>query len=82
MARASTLEELRNATRALDRVVMWHHWGVPFRYSADSRMSYWNRFGLPANRPRFYTIESVSASLPAWPLMAWWALPDNPRQGL
>jgi peptide/nickel transport system substrate-binding protein/microcin C transport system substrate-binding protein len=70
MARATTLEELRHATRALDRVVMWHHWGVPFR---------WNRFGLPERRPRFYTVESVSASLPAWPLLAWWALPDNPR---
>jgi peptide/nickel transport system substrate-binding protein/microcin C transport system substrate-binding protein len=79
MARATTLEELRHATRALDRVVMWHHWGVPFRYSADSRVSYWNRFGLPERRPRFYTVESVSASLPAWPLLAWWALPDNPR---
>jgi hypothetical protein len=52
---------------------------VPFRYSADSRVSYWNRFGLPERRPRFYTVESVSASLPAWPLLAWWALPDNPR---
>lgn len=79
MARASTLEDLRHATRALDRVVMWQHWGVPYRYSVDARVSYWNRFGQPARRPRFYTIESVSPSLPAWPLLAWWALPSKPQ---
>jgi peptide/nickel transport system substrate-binding protein/microcin C transport system substrate-binding protein len=79
MNEAKTQQELRDATRALDRVVMWHHWGVPYRYSADSRVSYWARFGQPARRPRFYAIESVSNSLPAWPLLAWWALPAAPR---
>ncbi|TDP72263.1 extracellular solute-binding protein [Roseateles toxinivorans] len=79
MSEASTQEELRNATRALDRVVMWNHWGVPYRFSADARVSYWNRFGQPTRRPRLYVIDSVSTNLPAWPLLAWWALPGAPR---
>lgn len=79
MDRASTLQELQDATRALDRVVMWQHWGVPYRYSADARVSYWARFGMPGQRPRFFTVESVSPSLPAWPLLAWWALSTATR---
>ncbi len=75
MAYADNLQALQNATRALDRVVMWNHWGVPFRYSADERVSYWNRFGQPAKRPRYYSIESGGGLLTPLPLATWWALP-------
>ncbi len=32
MNNAQTLEELKTAARALDRVVMWNHWQVPDLY--------------------------------------------------
>lgn len=74
MARARTLPALRDAARAFDRIVMWSHWGVPFRYSNEERLSSWNRFGRPARTPRFFTTEGAALGLPRWPLMSWWAL--------
>ncbi len=71
MAEAKTLEELRDAARALDRVIMWSHWQVPDLYASDEKSSYWNKFGMPARRPRFFTIDTASG-FPAWPLETWW----------
>ena len=71
MTAASTLDELRNACRALDRVVMWSHWQVPDLYSDTLPVSYWNKFGMPAVRPKFYSIDTTGAYGP-WPLMTWW----------
>jgi peptide/nickel transport system substrate-binding protein/microcin C transport system substrate-binding protein len=73
MGRATTLDELRTAARAFDRVVMWSAWQVPDLYAADERASYWNRFGLPAVRPKYFTIESALSENPAWAVTAWWA---------
>ena len=72
MADATTIDELRTASRALDRVVMWNHWQVPGYYTANERASYWNRFGKPALRPKYYTVESPSDPQPAWPITTWW----------
>jgi peptide/nickel transport system substrate-binding protein/microcin C transport system substrate-binding protein len=72
MSRATRLDELRDASRALDRVVMWNHWQVPDLYFANERGSYWNKFGIPAVRPLYYTIESASDEYPAWPITTWW----------
>lgn len=70
MGEAKTLEELRDAARALDRVVMWNHWQVPDLYTSDERTSYWNRFGMPRQRPRFFSIDT--SGFIAWPLETWW----------
>ena len=51
MLGARTLDELRDAARALDRIVMWSHYQVPDLYASDEKASYWNRFGMPAVRP-------------------------------
>ena len=59
MAEAKTLDELRDAARALDRVVMWSHWQVPDLYASDEKASYWNRFGMPARRPLYFTIDTA-----------------------
>ena len=75
MAAATTIDELRTATRALDRVVMWNHWQVPDLYLANLRASYWNKFGMPKVRPPYYTIESPSEDQPAWPITTWWIKP-------
>jgi microcin C transport system substrate-binding protein len=68
---ARTLEDLRDASRALDRVVTWNHWQVPDLYASDKKASYWNRFGMPKVRPKYFTIDTASDQ-PQWPLMAWW----------
>ena len=71
MSEAQTLDELRDAARALDRVIMWSHWQVPDLYASDEKSSYWNRFGMPAQRPRYFTIDTGSG-FAAWPLETWW----------
>ena len=71
ISEAKTLDGLRDASRALDRVIMWSHWQIPDLYSSDQKASYWNKFGMPAQRPRFFTIDTASG-FPAWPLETWW----------
>jgi peptide/nickel transport system substrate-binding protein/microcin C transport system substrate-binding protein len=74
MSSASTLDEFRDAARALDRVVMWNHWQVPELYADYEPMSYWNKFGIPASRPKFFTVDAppkVDEQIP-WPISTWW----------
>ena len=73
LAEAKTLAELRTAARALDRVVMWNFWQIPYLYKSTESVSYWNRFGMPKTLPKYYQINSIPDvhSLP-WPLWAWW----------
>jgi peptide/nickel transport system substrate-binding protein/microcin C transport system substrate-binding protein len=75
MGRAQTMAQLRDACRALDRVVMWNHWQVPQLYAADIPLSYWNKFGMPDKRPRFFTVSVTQDLEPqlAWPDLTWWA---------
>ena len=72
MANAATLEELRTAAHALDRVVMWNFWQVPDLFISNERVSYWDKFGMPAVRPQYYTIQSPNDEQPAWPITTWW----------
>ena len=74
MDQATTMEEFRDATRALDRVIMWSHWQIPELYSDLEPMSYWDKFGMPDRRPLFFTADlppDVDWQL-AWPLTTWW----------
>ena len=74
MDQATTMEEFRDATRALDRVIMWSHWQIPELYSDLEPMSYWDKFGMPERRPLFFTADlppNVDWQL-AWPLTTWW----------
>ncbi len=72
MAEAQTYEELRDASRALDRLVMHGHYQVPQLYSPGYAVSYWNKFGIPATMPRYYTIDE-NADWPVWAVQAWWS---------
>jgi microcin C transport system substrate-binding protein len=72
MAGSTTLEELRTASHALDRVVMWNFWQVPDLFIANERVSYWDKFGMPTVRPLYYTIQSASDEQPAWAVTTWW----------
>jgi peptide/nickel transport system substrate-binding protein/microcin C transport system substrate-binding protein len=75
MNHAKTLEQFRDATRALDRIVMWSYWQVPELYADYEPMSYWDKFGMPAKRPLYFTADlppDVDWQLP-WPLVTWWS---------
>ena len=72
MNRATTMPQLLDATRALDRIVMHEHWQVPELYAANYRVSFWDRFERPKTMPRFFTIDSPNESLPQWPITTWW----------
>jgi peptide/nickel transport system substrate-binding protein/microcin C transport system substrate-binding protein len=71
MKAARTLDELRTAARALDRVVMWNFWQVPDLYFSKLPTSYWSKFGMPSVRPKYYSIDGTDAPV-AWPLQTWW----------
>ena len=72
MNRATSIAELRTASRALDRVVMWSHWQVPELYFAQLPTSYWNKFGRPKVQPKYYSVDSPNDAHPAWPITTWW----------
>jgi microcin C transport system substrate-binding protein len=74
MQRAATLQQLKDACRALDRIIMWNYWQVPELYSADVPVSYWNKFGMPAKKPRFFTVAYTIDLDPqlAWIENTWW----------
>ena len=40
-------------TRALDRVLLWHHYLVPQYYSTDWWIAYWNKFGRPEKLAKY-----------------------------
>ena len=72
MANAQTIDELRTAARALDRVVMWNHWQVPDLYFSRLPTSWWDKFGMPKVMPRYYSIDSPNDVQVAWPIATWW----------
>jgi peptide/nickel transport system substrate-binding protein/microcin C transport system substrate-binding protein len=71
MEKATTMEELRDAARALDRVIIHGWYQVPDLYAGTSRVSRWDKFGIPKVVPKYYTIATPSDWLP-WAIVAWW----------
>ena len=70
---ASTEEEKRAATRALDRVLLWGHYVVPHWYKDVAWIAYWDRFGLPENHPQYdYAAPNGIGFQPTW-----WVDPDR-----
>jgi peptide/nickel transport system substrate-binding protein/microcin C transport system substrate-binding protein len=72
MEQAKTMDELRDAARALDRVIIFEYWQVPDLYGANNRVSRWDRFGIPKIVPKYYSIATPSDWL-QWAVTAWWA---------
>jgi peptide/nickel transport system substrate-binding protein/microcin C transport system substrate-binding protein len=75
MSRATTLQELQDAARAFDRVVMWNHWQVPDLYADTENFSYWNRFGIPKTAAKFFAADTLISGFiefGPWPLWTWW----------
>lgn len=50
---ARNRNELRTATRALDRVLMWGWYVIPHWYSGTVKLGYWDRFERPAAKPAY-----------------------------
>jgi microcin C transport system substrate-binding protein len=50
---APTRDELIATTRALDRVLLAHHYVVPLFYSKAQRIAYWNHLVRPAELPYY-----------------------------
>ena len=73
LGEATTMDDLRTAARALDRVIMWNFWQIPQVYLSEEQISYWNKFGIPAVQARYFVADSYpSASSAPWPLWTWW----------
>ena len=46
-------EAIEAATRALDRVLLWGHYVIPFWNREDAWIAYWDMFGFPERQPPF-----------------------------
>lgn len=75
MARARTLQELRDAARAFDRVVTWSFWQIPDLYNACENVSHWAKFGKPAVQAKYFRADTLISGFiehGPWPLWTWW----------
>jgi len=50
---APSRQQLLNASRALDRVLLWHHYTIPQYHLSYHRIAHWNKFGRPAISPPY-----------------------------
>ena len=66
---ARNRDELRTATRALDRVLMWGWYVIPHWYSGTVKLGYWDRFERPAVKPA-YDVGLIDT---------WWIDPKKDR---
>jgi microcin C transport system substrate-binding protein len=57
-------DDLVAATKALDRVLLWNFYVVPQWTYGKQRTARWDRFGHPANMPKY--------GLAAFPTIWWW----------
>ena len=75
IGRAGTMAELRDACRALDRIVTWSFFQIPDLYLNVENVSFWNRFGIPRVQALYFSADTyftgVSEHVP-WPLWCWW----------
>jgi peptide/nickel transport system substrate-binding protein/microcin C transport system substrate-binding protein len=75
MNRATSLDELRDAARAMDRIVMWNFWQIPDLWAAREPISFWNKFGRPAKQPPYFQADTLISGFVEWgpwPLWTWW----------
>ncbi|MEP6702299.1 MAG: ABC transporter substrate-binding protein, partial [Betaproteobacteria bacterium] len=80
MANAKSIEALRDAARALDRVIMWNFYFIPDLFLPSYWVSYWDKFARPARMPKYYTIDSALDIWPAWAVTTWWLKEKGVRE--
>jgi microcin C transport system substrate-binding protein len=66
---AKDREELVAATRAMDRVLLAHHYVVPMYYRMAAPIAYWNRIARPPELPKY------GLGFPE----AWWSTEVKPQ---
>ena len=54
---ATDRDDLRAATHALDRVLLWGYYVVPQWHLPEIWAAYWNKFGIPENQPAYLGID-------------------------
>jgi microcin C transport system substrate-binding protein len=61
---AETRPQLVTLVKALDRVLLHGHYGVPCWYSDWYRVAWWDKFGRPESSPPYASL--AAAAVPAW----------------
>ncbi|WP_415765151.1 extracellular solute-binding protein [Paraburkholderia sp. J10-1] len=75
LTQAQTLEQLLDATHALDRVLMHGYYVVPQWFSATHRVAFKNTLAYPAKLPLYYGAND-------WIISTWWLKsPPRPQPG-
>ncbi len=72
---ASSMQALRDAARAFDRVVTWSFWQIPDLYSGVENVSHWDKFGKPAVMAPYFRADTLINGFVEhgpWPLWCWW----------
>lgn len=64
--KAETLEELRTASRALDRILLWEHYTIPQYHKNGFNLIHWDKFEKP----------EIAASYDLG-VSTWWAKPER-----
>jgi microcin C transport system substrate-binding protein len=75
MDAATTPEALRDAAHAFDRVFMQQHYVVPWSRRPAFNSAWWDRLGIPARQPRYFTLINDTNNAQPWPIQTWWAAP-------
>ena len=57
---ATDRDDLVAATRALDRVMLWEYYVVPQWYKSQDWLAYWDKLGMPENRPAYSGLDPFS----------------------
>ena len=85
IARAATMDDLRTAARALDRIVMWSFCQIPDLYSATRELLVLEQVRPPGEVPPYFNTDTYHriGDRP-WPLWTWWdkSLPRRPTEML
>ena len=69
--RAGTIDEVRVACRALDRVLLWGYYHIPLHIPEQERFLYWDKFKRPARGDVARYEYLVGSSLRI--LDSWWS---------
>jgi len=77
MAEAATKPQLLDAAHAFDRVLMQQRYVIPWSRRPGFHTAWWDRFGIPARAPRYFTATSENNKANPWPIVNWWSEPDG-----